>query len=154
LDRDGAGPVENAGGRKDRAQALQAARDALSNGQAGWKTLRPDDQLADGIRLRQAPGHTPGHTILQIESEGQRLTHIVDIAHNNVLMFHDPAWTMAFDTNPQQAVDTRRAIFGELAEQRLRVFGFHLPFPAFGHIAKSAGKSFVWVPEPWDVTAG
>ena len=55
MDRDGAGPVENAGGRKDRAQALQAARDALSNGQARWKTLRPDDQLADGIRLRQAP---------------------------------------------------------------------------------------------------
>jgi hypothetical protein len=39
-------------------------------------------------------------------------------------MFHDLAWTMAFDSNPQQAVDRRRAVFGELAEKRNWVFGF------------------------------
>jgi hypothetical protein len=46
------------------------------------------------------------------------------------------------------ASQTRKKIFTQAAQDRTRVFGYHMPFPAVGHIRKF-GPGFEWLPEPW-----
>jgi len=57
-------------------------------------------------------------------------------------MLKNPSWTVAFDTDPALAADTRKKILNELVENRTRVFAYHLPFPGIGHIAKERETDF------------
>ncbi len=127
---------------------------------ASFDTLQPNlvihkdgDQILDGaITIIAAPGHTDGHAIFRIKSGGESLLHIVDLAHNHVLMFEDPEWFIDFDHNPEAAIATRRKVFAELAATKERVFGFHLPWPGLGIVIQNGRKGYQWVAEShrWD----
>lgn len=110
----------------------------------------PGDKVLPWLELVDASGHTPGHLALLIGDGAERLLHIADCAHNHVLMFKHPEWTVGFDTDPAAARVARRRIFDRAAADRTRVFGYHMPFPGLGHI-RAEGASFEWVPEPWEV---
>lgn len=103
-------------------------------------------QLPEGLTPILAPGHTPGHMTLRIESRGEVLHHISDLTHHAGLWLPHPQWSLASDSHPAQAVRTRTAAFRALAASGERVFGFHLPFPAVGRIA-AEGDAFRWRPE-------
>lgn len=125
-----------------------------------FDTLQPNlvihkdgDQILGGaITILAAPGHTDGHAIFRIQSGGQSLLHISDLAHNHVLMFEDPAWFIDFDHNPEVAIATRRRIFAEIAATREHIFGFHLPWPGLGIVIPNGRKGYQWVPSShrWD----
>ena len=106
--------------------------------------------LVDGMTSVALPGHTGGHAGLRIVSEGQELLVTGDVAHHPVLMFAHPEWTVAFDADPVQAVETRRTLFAEAAARRTRLLVYHMPFPAIGHVRR-AGEGYDWVPEMWTV---
>ena len=110
--------------------------------------IDPGSRMLGAITPQAAYGHTPGHLTYRLDSAGESLYHIVDLAHNHVLMFADPAWAIAFDTDRRMAVATRKRIFAELAAGRTRVFGYHLPFPALGYIDARDG-GYAWIPENW-----
>lgn len=126
----------------------KGAQSALEVLAGQLEMIEPGKQMFGCVTPQEAYGHTPGHLTYLIESGDDKLYHIVDLAHNPVLMFADPNWAIAFDTNRKQAIASRKRIFAELAAQRTRVYGYHLPFPALGHIARN-GDSFAWVPENW-----
>jgi glyoxylase-like metal-dependent hydrolase (beta-lactamase superfamily II) len=125
-----------------------------------FDTLQPNlvihkdgDQILGGaITILSAPGHTDGHAIFRIQSGGQSLLHISDLAHNHVLMLENPAWFIDFDHNPEVAIATRRKIFAEIAVTREHVFGFHLPWPGLGIVIPNGRKGYQWVPSShrWD----
>jgi len=125
-----------------------------------FDTLQPNlvihkdgDQILGGaITILSAPGHTDGHAIFRIQSGGQSLLHVSDLAHNHVLMLENPAWFIDFDHNPEVAVATRRKIFAEIAVTREHVFGFHLPWPGLGIVIPNGRKGYQWVPSShrWD----
>lgn len=143
-------------------QAIAGAKSALQNLQKEGvlQPHPPGTTLWDGaITLRQAAGHTPGHTIVEIQDGDERLVHIVDLAHHFLLQFARPDWSMAYDTDPQQAATTRGTHFAELAAARTRTLGYHLPFPGLGHIQlrepsvpESTAPTFRWLPERWLTT--
>ena len=56
------------------------------------RTFAPGDAVAPGIRSVALAAHTPGHVGYRIESEGQRLIDIGDIAHSAVVSLERPAW--------------------------------------------------------------
>jgi glyoxylase-like metal-dependent hydrolase (beta-lactamase superfamily II) len=114
-----------------------------------FTALKEDTRTPEGLRPLLAPGHTPGHLNFLIESKGERIHHIVDLAHHFAVMMPHPEWTVAFDTNAAQAVATRRAIFARLAAEGTPVFGYHLPFPALGRLV-SQGSGYRWLPRQWD----
>jgi glyoxylase-like metal-dependent hydrolase (beta-lactamase superfamily II) len=116
-----------------------------------FKLVARGTSLIDGVVVQAAPGHTPGHAALRIQSDKQELVHIFDLAQHLVIMFKNPSWTVAFDTDPAMAADTRKKILNELVENRTRVFAYHLPFPGIGHVAKE-GDGFRWIPEAWQQT--
>jgi glyoxylase-like metal-dependent hydrolase (beta-lactamase superfamily II) len=133
---------------KTKSDFVQLAQKTFGTLDKSFKRVAPGTKLIDGVVMQAAPGHTPGHTALRIQSDKQELVHIFDLAHHPVIMFRNPAWTVAFDTDPAMAVATRKKMFNEFVENRTRILGYHLPFPGIGHIAKD-GDGFRWVPEAW-----
>lgn len=108
---------------------FKAAQDA---GQ--FAVYQPDAEVAPGIMAMVAPGHTPGHHIFRLESDGQSLVCTVDTAINSVVSLAHPGWYAAFDTDGAMAAETRQKVFADLANSGSRIFGYHFPFPGIGFI--------------------
>jgi glyoxylase-like metal-dependent hydrolase (beta-lactamase superfamily II) len=82
-------------------------------------------QVTPEITLEPFPGHTPGHTCVRIQSGGQEAWIIGDVAHHPVQLAH-PGWYFA-DSDPDEARAHREALFSQLADQPILVFGSHWP---------------------------
>jgi glyoxylase-like metal-dependent hydrolase (beta-lactamase superfamily II) len=91
-------------------------------------------------------GHTPGHSAYQVGAGGDRLLYIGDSAHHAVVSVQKPDWTIAYDTDAPRAEASRRALLKRAAEQGLRVYSPHFPYPGLGRV-EARGDAFVWVPE-------
>jgi len=113
--------------------------------------LRPvpaSGEAVPGIRFIPTPGHTPGHAAIAIESEGESLLSTGDLVGDPIFSFERPDWHFGFDWDPEEGVVSRRAFLDRAADDRTRVFGFHLPWPGFGNVAQS-GEAYRWIPEKW-----
>ncbi len=91
-------------------------------------------------------GHTPGHSAYEIASGDERLLYIGDSAHHFVVSVQRPEWTVQYDENAPLAQPSRRALLRRAADDNLRIYAVHFPFPGLGHI-NPQGDSFVWQPE-------
>ncbi|QEX22616.1 MBL fold metallo-hydrolase [Hypericibacter adhaerens] len=131
----------------DAKPSFKMARLALSPalGAGKVKPFSGDTVIFPGIKAIEAPGHTAGHTIYQIESEGQKLLLWGDLMHAAAVQFPDPEVAVQWDSDPKQAVATREKILADAAKNGYWIAGAHLPFPAFGHI-RADGKGYVYVP--------
>lgn len=106
-------------------------------------------QLFGGrVTIEAAPGHTAGHAIFRIQSGGESLLHFSDLSHHHGLMLHNPNWTIEFDHDPVQSVETRKKVFSRAAAERTRSYGFHMPWPGLGQLLP-AGPGYLWHPERW-----
>jgi len=85
----------------------------------------PDAQIAPGVRLVPAPGHTPGHVAVAVDDGGDTLLYLADVLLHEEELAH-PEWTSVVDTDPATAVATRRAILDRAVEVGARIAGFHL----------------------------
>jgi hypothetical protein len=59
-----------------------------------------------------------------------------------------PDWQAAFDLDGAAAVATRKRLFDRAAADRMLVTGYHFPFPAYGHLIKTA-TGYEHVPVEW-----
>jgi glyoxylase-like metal-dependent hydrolase (beta-lactamase superfamily II) len=92
-----------------------------------------DDRLAREIDLQQAPGHTPGHQIVRILSNGRKLTTTSDAFTHPGQLAH-PEWTSTSDHDAGAVAATRRRLVAEfLADPESIVAPTHLD-PAFGRV--------------------
>ncbi len=114
--------------------------------QGKWKTFAPGMQLTPGIRAVDAPGHTPGHTAIAVESDGKRLLIWGDLVHSHAVQFARPDVAFDFDVDPKRAIATRFAIFKAVAGSGELVAGMHLPFPGIGRVRAEGNDTYSWVP--------
>lgn len=125
------------------------ARRAVKPYETAGKIVRfSEGEVVPGIAAIAAPGHTPGHSMLRLSSGNAGLLIWGDIVHNAALQFAEPARTISFDVDPQQAAATRLRAFDLAAADKILVAGSHLPFPGLGYVAK-AGGGYRYVAEPW-----
>ncbi len=108
----------------------------------------PGKEVSPGIVTLAAPGHTPGHTVFAIHSGDQSLLVLGDTAQHPAIFARHPNWQAAFDVDGAEAVATRKTLFDRAAADRMLVTGYHFPFPACGHLIKTAG-GYEHVPAPW-----
>ncbi len=114
--------------------------------QAGRFTpFERDGEIVPGIRVQQAHGHTAGHAVYVVESQGQRLVLIGDLIHVASVQLASPEVTIAFDTDEPQAAKTRARVFAELARDGSLVAVSHFSFPGVGRLRQS-GKGWQWLP--------
>jgi glyoxylase-like metal-dependent hydrolase (beta-lactamase superfamily II) len=113
--------------------------------------FQPGKEVAPGIVTLPAPGHTPGHTVFAIHSGDQSLLVLSDTAQHPAIFARHPDWQAAFDIDGAEAIATRKRIFDRAAADRMLVTGYHFPFPACGHLIKTA-TGYEHVPVEWQPT--
>jgi glyoxylase-like metal-dependent hydrolase (beta-lactamase superfamily II) len=101
-----------------------------------------EDELAPGIQVLPAPGHTPGHLAVLISSGRQQLLFAGDAITHPAHVSH-PDWKTVFDVSPAEAIATRWQILDRSASDRCLTFHFHFPFPCLGIISRS-NDGFNW----------
>lgn len=103
-------------------------------------------EVAPGVIVRRTGGHTPGHSVVRLESGGERMTFLGDaVFHNH---FERPGWHNAFDHDPEEAVRVRFRLLREMAATRELLVAAHVSFP-FGRVA-AAGDAFRFIPAYWE----
>ena len=135
-------PAEN---RKGMAAGAKATLEAVKS---KIELVKPGDKILKSLELVDSAGHTPGHVCVAVDAGGEKLFVMADIVHNPVTMFHNPDWTIAFDTDPKMAASARKRIFPMLVADRARVLAYHLPWPGLGHVGRH-GDSYWWAQEAW-----
>ncbi|KVO35454.1 MBL fold metallo-hydrolase [Burkholderia ubonensis] len=104
-------------------------------------------EVAAGVSARVTGGHTPGHCVVDIASNGEKLTFVGDAIFE--VNFDNPAWQNGFEHDPEAAVDVRIALFDDAARTGALLAAAHVAFPSIGHIAKN-GERYRFVPVMWD----
>jgi len=94
------------------------------------------DTVLPGVTALNAEGHTPGHTVFQLEADGKSLLIIGDLIHSAPLQFALPDECARFDMNVPLAIADRKRFLELLAEKNWPVAGMHLPFPGWGTVVK------------------
>ncbi|MEQ1403585.1 MBL fold metallo-hydrolase [Neorhizobium sp. Rsf11] len=106
--------------------------------------LQDGGEVVSGITALLAPGHTPGHLIFNIESEGRRLVLTADTANHYILSLERPDWEVRFDMDKAEAAASRKKVFDMVATDKVAFLGYHMPFPAAGFVEKQeTGYRFV-----------
>ncbi len=108
------------------------------------------DAVVSGIEAMDAFGHTPGHTVYHVESEGKRLLLGGDFCNHYVMSLAQPEWHVRFDMDKDGAVATRKALLSMLAAERIPFVGYHMPFPAVGYVEEADG-AYRYVPASYQM---
>ena len=96
-----------------------------------------DKEVAPGITAIATPGHTPGHSSFVLASGSSKFLVQADVTSGVALVFvGNPDWFGGGDMDGPMAVATRRKLYDMLASEKMAMTGYHLPFPAVGHIEK------------------
>lgn len=90
------------------------------------------------------PGHTPGHRSFIVESGGERLFILGDLAHTPVIA-QETDWVNQFDWDSDLARSTRRTVLEELEAAGTLVGAGHFPVPSLGRFVRTAGRR-TWQP--------
>ncbi|WP_377705226.1 MBL fold metallo-hydrolase [Pseudoduganella sp. UC29_71] len=104
-------------------------------------------EVAPGVVVRLTGGHTPGHSVVDLASGGERLMFAGDAMFP--VGFDHPDWHNGFEHDPVESAKVRLGLFRELAETGGLLVASHLPFPSVGRVAAD-GDAFRWVPVIWD----
>ncbi len=104
--------------------------------------------VAPGLQAVATLGHTPGHTSFILSSGSDKVFIQSDVTNLPALFVSNPGWHLMFDQDPAMAEATRRKVYDMLAADKMRVQGFHFPFPANGYVSKD-GNGYRLVPAPW-----
>jgi glyoxylase-like metal-dependent hydrolase (beta-lactamase superfamily II) len=101
-------------------------------------------ELLPGLYPAAAFGHTPGHTVFLLDSDGSKLLIWGDLMHAQGIQFPDPGVSVTYDTDPVAAAAVRKQILDYVVKNRIPIAGMHLTYPAMGMVeADGAGYKFV-----------
>jgi glyoxylase-like metal-dependent hydrolase (beta-lactamase superfamily II) len=108
--------------------------------------FKDGQEFLPGIQAISAPGHTVGHTIFMVTSNGKSFVYLGDLTHHPVLLLEKPRMQFSYDTDPKQAAETRVKLLDMIAANKIPVMAYHYAWPGVGHIAKTA-EGFHYYPE-------
>lgn len=131
---------------KDRLEkATGGLKGAMTNAQRVFSKIPADklvkfeagSEVAPGITSVAAFGHTPGHSLFTVKSNGQSFIYVADLTNVPALFARNPDWAVMFDMDAEKARESRRKIFDMIVKEKMMAGGFHFPFPAMGTITQS-----------------
>lgn len=109
-------------------------------------TLKKPAPLFPGIKSIAAYGHTLGHSMFLLESEGNKLLIWGDLTHVTNLQAAVPTVAVTYDIDPAQAVETRKEVLAHVAANNIPVAGMHVSRPAMGRIKAVGEGSYSFTP--------
>lgn len=137
------------------SRAPEGAKPAFQNARRVFEALgnkvtqyEPGKDVVPGIQAVATHGHTPGHVSLTIGSGSDTMFVTCDLTNRPELFLANPGWHLMYDMDAAMAEATRRKMFDMVVADKMRVQGFHYPFPANGRIEKT-DKGYRFAPTPW-----
>jgi glyoxylase-like metal-dependent hydrolase (beta-lactamase superfamily II) len=115
------------------------------------KTYEWGKEVLSGITAQGTPGHTPGHTSFVIASGSDAVYVQSDVTHVPFLFVRHPDWHAFYDQDAIMAEATRRKVYNMLVADKMRVQGFHYPFPSLAYVEKF-GTGYREIPVIWNPT--
>jgi glyoxylase-like metal-dependent hydrolase (beta-lactamase superfamily II) len=94
-------------------------------------------EVAEGVRLIPAPGHTPGHSVVAISSGGSRILFMADAILDESEFAH-PDWVSAVDWSAAETVTTRRRLLDQACVDGSIVLAYHMA--SVGNVENSSGS--------------
>jgi glyoxylase-like metal-dependent hydrolase (beta-lactamase superfamily II) len=82
------------------------------------------EQLADGIDILPAPGETPGHQVVRVQSAGETLYIIGDLLHHAIELQH-PDWMVTW-ADAETMRETRRWLLDDALARNARLIAAHI----------------------------
>lgn len=130
---------------EDQAQSQQEKHGAFADSvlpvmEAGIMDLVDDGyDLAAGLTLHSAPGHTPGHMCIHA-SHGPGAIFAGDVLHTPAQLAY-PEWSSAFCSDPDQSRISRKRLLQDIADSGRLLIPAHFPDPGW-HAVSSSGQTF------------
>jgi glyoxylase-like metal-dependent hydrolase (beta-lactamase superfamily II) len=110
-----------------------------------WKLVDDNAEVAPGVRIIAAPGHTPGHSAFLVTSGKDQLMVSNDTMYVPALLAPHPDWQGVYDQDGPLAVATRRKLIDRVIADKMMICGAHFPFPGAGAFAKD-GNAYSFTP--------
>ena len=104
-----------------------------------WKNIRQVEgevEVAPGVRIVAAPGHTAGHVAFHLASGKDQMMISNDTAYVPALNAAHPGWHGAYDQDKPLAEASRRRVLDRVIADKMMICGAHFPFPGAATIAK------------------
>jgi glyoxylase-like metal-dependent hydrolase (beta-lactamase superfamily II) len=106
----------------------------------GVVDLDPSDhEVLSGVSVWHAPGHTPGHRVVQLGDGDDSLLLVGDLLHTPPQVAH-PAWLSNHDEDPELAARHRSTWVEAAAREGWAVCVAHFGRP-FGHVAEDGWEA-------------
>jgi glyoxylase-like metal-dependent hydrolase (beta-lactamase superfamily II) len=102
------------------------------------ETWDGDGQIAPGVDVRSAPGHTPGSTVVVMSSGTDRALLLGDVVHCPVELMEDD-WEFVGDIDRDLAQRTRVALAREFEGTDVPMAATHFPGLRFGRLLPGTG---------------
>lgn len=108
--------------------------------EAGLTELWDDTyRIDENLRLDLAPGHTPGSSVLTLESGGDRAIFVGDLMHTP-LQIVEPEVNSCFCEDPVQARSTRHKLLGRASDDNALVFPAHFGGQGAAEVIRDGSK--------------
>lgn len=106
----------------------------------------PAEELLPGVQGIAAYGHTPGHTLFLLDSDGEQLLIWADLTHAMALQMPYPEVAVTYDVNPTDAIASRQAVLRYVTEKKIPIAGMHIAYPGMGKVEKRSGGGYRFIP--------
>ena len=97
--------------------------------------VEPPFRFDEYLTIDPAPGHTPGHIIVNLESGGNRGVFTGDVIHHAIQLYH-PDWNCFACADAEMARATRRRVLERCAESDAILAPTHFGAPFACHVEK------------------
>jgi len=104
--------------------------------------IEDGQEIIPGVTTILAPGHTPGHLAMLIESQSEKFLHLVDSILHPIHCEH-PEWCAVVDFDLELTVESRRKLMAMAANDKMLTMSFHFDFPGLGYMQEKE-EAWVW----------
>ena len=98
-----------------------------------------DRDLSPGLSLRHAPGHTPGHRCVLVDTGGERVLFAGDLLHF-AFQLNSSGFRSPGDVDPEEGSRTRAAWLDRAESEGLTLATAHVPPSPIGRIVREGGQ--------------
>jgi glyoxylase-like metal-dependent hydrolase (beta-lactamase superfamily II) len=100
------------------------------------ESIPPGTEIVPGLAIVDTAGHTPGHVSVRLQSGGSTLLIGGDVLTHRTVSFERPEWGWGADMDSDKAIASRRRTLDMLANERIPLLGYHLPWPGLGRVER------------------
>ena len=98
-------------------------------------------QIDDGMWLEPAPGHTPGHVMLNLKSGEETALMSGDVIHHPLQLIR-PEWSSRACEDPHLSAVSRTKMLERVADTNTLLCPAHFGSPTMGHVISHATDGF------------